>query len=485
MNTTIDALTPRRKVIILVSCCLSLLIVSMDATIVNVAIPSIRTDLHASPSQLQWVVDVYTLVLASLLMLSGATGDRFGRRRVFQIGLVVFAVGSLLCSLAPNIETLIIARLLQAVGGSMLNPVALSIISQVFTERVERARALGFWGAVVGISMALGPVVGGLLIELVSWRAVFWINLPICAAAVVLTAIFVPETKSKTMRNIDPIGQGLAVLFLFGVVFTLIEGPEYGWTNPRVIAVAVVAVLAFVAFLRFESRRHDPFIDLRFFRSIPFAGATLTAICAFSAWGAFLFMMSLYLQSERGYSAMHTGLIYAPIAIGALVFSPISGRMVGRFGARPSLLIAGVLITAASALLSLLTKTTPVWGLLGIFAVFGIGFSMVNAPITNAAVSGMPLDRAGAASAVTSTSRQIGVSIGVALCGSIAGAALARTGADFADSARPLWYVCVGLGVVISGIGLFSTSERALRSAERLAPLIAGSAQPKVSVHAG
>ena len=169
MNTV----SPRRKVIILFSCCLSLLIVSMDATIVNVAIPSIRTELHASASQLQWVIDVYTLVLASLLMLSGATADRFGRRRVFQIGLTIFAIGSLLCSLAPDIQTLIAARFLQGIGGSMLNPVALSIISQVFTGRVERARALGFWGAVVGISMALGPVVGGFLIELISWRAVF------------------------------------------------------------------------------------------------------------------------------------------------------------------------------------------------------------------------------------------------------------------------------------------------------------------------
>ena len=474
MNATIDDLTPRRKIIVLVSCCLSLLIVSMDATIVNVAIPSIRADLGASASQMQWVVDVYTLVLASLLMLSGATGDRFGRRRVFQIGLTVFAVGSLLCSLAPNIETLIAARLIQAVGGSMLNPVALSIISQVFTGRVERARALGFWGAVVGISMALGPTVGGLLIELVSWRAVFWINLPICLLAIVLTAVFVPETKSLTMRNIDPIGQGLAVLFLFGIVFTLIEGPGLGWTSPGVLAIAAASALALIAFLRFESRRHDPFIDLRFFRSIPFASATVTAICAFAAWGAFLFMMSIYLQSDRQYSAMHTGLIYLPIAIGALLFSPLSGRLVGRYGARPSLLVAGVLITCSSVMLTFLTSTTPVWQLIVVFAVFGIGFSMVNAPITNAAVSGMPLDRAGAASAVTSTSRQIGVSIGVALCGSVAGAALTDPDVDFAAAARPLWFVCVAMGVVVFVLGLGSTSARAVRSAERVAPLIAG-----------
>ena len=360
-------------------------------------------------------------MLASLLMLSGATGDRFGRRRVFQIGLTVFAVGSLLCSLAPNIETLIAARFMQAIGGSMLNPVALSIISQVFTGRVERARALGVWGAVVGISMALGPIVGGLLIEVVGWRAVFWINLPICAPRSCSPRSSFPRPSRRRCATSIPIGQGLAVMFLFGIVFALIEGPVLGWTNPRTVAVVVVALLAFVAFLRYESRRNDPFIDLRFFRSIPFASATLTAICAFAAWGAFLFMMSLYLQDERGYSAMHTGLIYLPIAIGALVFSPLSGRLVGRFGSRPSLLAAGVLITAASVMLTGLTATTPVWALLIIFAVFGIGFSMVNAPITNAAVSGMPLDRAGAASAVTSTSRQVGVSIGVALCGSVAG----------------------------------------------------------------
>jgi EmrB/QacA subfamily drug resistance transporter len=468
-------MTPRRKVTILVTCCLSLLIVSMDATIVNVAIPAIRKDLSASPAQMQWVIDIYTLVLASLLMLAGATGDRFGRRRVFQIGLVVFAAGSLACSLAPTIDVLIGARLLQGIGGSMLNPVALSIVSQIFTGKQERARALGVWGSVVGISMVLGPIVGGLLIETIGWESVFWINLPICALALTLTAIFVPESKSATMRNVDPIGQLLAVIALFSIVYTLIEGPALGWTHVRVIGTAVIAIVALLGFLRYESRREDPFLDLRFFRSIPFTSATVSAVSAFSAWGAFLFMMSLYLQGERGYSAMHTGLIYLPIALGALVFSPLSGRLVGRFGARPSLVVAGVLIITASSMLTFLTNTTPVGSLLVVFAVFGIGFAMVNAPITNAAVSGMPLDRAGAASAVTSTSRQVGVSIGVALCGSVAGSAMTMTGTDFAAAARPLWFVCIVLGVLILALGIFSTSQRAVRSAERLAPLIAGS----------
>ena len=479
MITTVGELSARRKTVILASCCLSLLIVSMDATIVNVAIPSIRADLHASGPQMQWVVDIYTLVLASLLMLSGATGDRFGRRRVFQIGLTIFAVGSLLCSVAPDIHTLIGARLIQGIGGSMLNPVALSIISQIFVGRVERARALGFWGAVVGISMALGPIVGGFLIAAISWRAVFWINLPICAVAIVLTAIYVPESKSATMRDIDPIGQLLAVLSLFGLVYVLIEGPALGWTHPRIAVTAVIAAAAFGAFLRYESRRHDPFIDLRFFRSIPFAGATVTAVLALTGWGAFLFMMSFYLQNERHYSAMHTGIIYLPIAIGALVFSPLSGRIVGRYGARPSLMVAGVLMASAALMLTTLTATTPMWRVVVIFAVYGIGFAMMNAPVTNAAVSGMPVDRAGAAAAVTSTSRQVGVSIGVALCGSVAGSALAGSGVDFATQARPLWWMCVGIGVAVATLGFVSTSPRALRSAERLAPLIKGPREPE------
>ncbi len=466
-------MSARRKAIILVTCCLSLLIVSMDATIVNVAIPNIRTDLHATGSQLQWVIDIYTLVLASLLLLSGAAADRFGRRGTFQIGLTVFAIASLLCSLAPNIETLIAARFLQAIGGSMMNPVAMSIITQVFTGRVERARAIGIWGGVVGISMAAGPIVGGALIEWMNWRAVFWINLPICALAILLTVIFVPASKSATMRDVDPVGQALGMAFLFGLVFVLIEGPGMGWGDVRTVAVAVCAVAAFVGFLAFEARRRDPFIDLRFFRSIPFASATMIAVCAFASWGAFLFMMSLYLQDERGFSAFHTGLIYLPIAVGALVFSPLSGRMVGRFGARPSLLIAGTLITAATVMLAQLSATTPVWELLVIFAVFGIGFSMVNAPVTNAAVSGMPTDRAGAASAIASTSRQVGVSIGVALCGSVAGGALAATGPDFAVATRPLWVICAALGVAIIVLGWYSTSGRALRSADRLEPLVA------------
>ncbi|WP_370465235.1 MFS transporter [Nocardia sp. CS682] len=458
MITTVEEMTARRKTLVLATCCLSLLIVSMDATIVNVAIPTIKADLDAPLSRLQWIVDVYTLTLASLLMLAGAAADRFGRRRVFRIGLVTFALGSLLCSLAPSIEVLIAARFVQAIGGSMLNPVAMSIITTVFTGRVERARAVGVWGAVVGISMALGPTVGGVLIDTLGWQSVFWINLPICALALVLTTVFVPESKSATVRGIDPVGQVLAVVFLFATVFGLIE---------RQPAIFVVSAIALAAFVYYESRRVDPFIDLRFFRSVPFSSATVIAVFSFAALGAFLFSNSLYLQTVRHYSAVHTGLLYLAMAVAVVVFSPLSGRLVGRYGTRPSLIAAGVAMTVAAVLLSTLDPQTPVWVLVIMFAIFGVGFGMVNAPITTTAVSGMPLDRAGAASSVASTSRQVGTSIGVALCGALTGAGL--------------WWVIAVLTAGVAILGIAANTPWAKRSSDRVAPLL----EQKVPTHAG
>ncbi|AFU00024.1 Multidrug resistance protein stp [Nocardia brasiliensis ATCC 700358] len=451
-------MSARRKTIVLATCCLSLLIVSMDATIVNVAIPAIQADLHAPLPRLQWIVDAYTLTLASFLMLAGTTADRFGRRKVFRIGLATFALGSLLCSLAPTIEVLIGARFLQAIGGSMLNPVAMSIITTVFTGRVERARAIGVWGAVVGISMALGPTVGGVLIDALGWQSVFWINLPVCALAFVLTTLFVPESKSATVRGIDPIGQLLAVVFLFTTVFGLIE---------RQPLIFVVAAIALAAFIYYESRRVDPFIDLRFFRSVPFSSATVIAIFSFATLGAFLFTCSLYLQTVRHYSAVHTGLLYLAMAVAMVIFSPLSGRLVGKHGTRPSLIVAGVMMTTAAVLLSTLTPDTPVWALIVMFAIFGVGFGMVNAPITTTAVSGMPLDRAGAAASVASTSRQVGVSIGVALCGALTGAGL--------------WWVIAMLTAGVAILGVVANTPWAKRSSDRVAPLL----EQKVPAHVG
>ncbi len=446
-------MSTRRKLGILAICCLSVLMTIMDLTIVNLAIPSIRTDLGATAAHAQWTIAIYALGVASLQLLGGEAGDRFGRRRVLQIGTTVFMLGSLLCSLAPTIDVLIAARLIQAVGASMMNPVALAIISQVFVEPTERARAIGIWGAVFGAALALGPIVGGLLIETVGWRGVFWINLPIGAAAVVACAMLVPESETSTGRGTDLLGQFLGTGSLFGLVFVMIESPGRGWTHPWVIMTAAAAACAFVGFLRHESRHPDPFIDLRLFRSTTFAAAAVIALSVFTVWGAFLFMMSIYLQGWRGYTAVHAGLLLLPVGVAVLVLSPISGHLVSRFGNRPPLLIAGLMTVVMSAMLAFLDPAAPRWLLILICTAFGITFGMVTVPVNYAAVSSVPQDRAGAAAGITSTSKQIGISLGVALSGVLATGALSPPAGDFTNAARPLWLLTLVLGLAIAALG--------------------------------
>jgi EmrB/QacA subfamily drug resistance transporter len=464
---------PTRKYLVLAICCMSLLIVSMDATIVNVALPSIRSDFHVTISNLQWTIDSYTLTLASFLLLSGSLADRFGRRRTFQVGLAIFVAGSLLCSIAPSIGFLIAARVLQGLGGSMLNPVAMSIITNTFTVAKERARAVGVWGAVVGISMAIGPLVGGALTETVGWRSVFWVNVPIGLAAIVLTALFVPESRAAIARRLDPAGQALAIVTLVSAIFALIEGPRLGWTSPVTLGLFVVAALAVVALILHEKRTPDPFIDLRFFHSFPFTSAALTAVLGSSSFGAFLFINALYLQGVRGFSPIQTGTFMVPLAAATLVLSLVSGRMVGSFGTRPSLLIAGVMMSASGLVMTTVTANTADWTLILAYVLFGIGFGAVNAPITTSAVSGMPRSRAGVASGVASTSRQTGVSLGVALAGTVTGAGLQTTlGPSFAIAAHAQWWVIVGAGAVIVVLGVISTSAWSKGTTRRIAELL-------------
>ncbi|MEV7926646.1 MULTISPECIES: MFS transporter [unclassified Kitasatospora] len=464
----------RRPWLVLAVCCMSLLIVSLDNTILNVALPAIQRDLHTSVSGLQWTVDAYTLVLASLLMLSGSTADRVGRRRVFQIGLVVFTGASLLCSLAPGLGWLVVARMLQAVGGSMLNPVAMSIISNTFTDSRQRARAIGVWSGVVGISMAAGPIVGGALVESAGWRAVFWINVPIGLAALFLTRRYVPESRAPRPRRVDPVGQVLVIVLLTTLTYAIIESPERGWTSPLVVGCAAAALGALLGLLWYEPRRTDPLIELRFFRSAPFAGATVIAVAAFASLGGFLFVSSLYLQNVRGLTPLHAGLFMLPMAVMALLTAPVSGRMVASRGPRVPLLLAGAAL-CASAVLQALTYSDhlPTAVLVVAYLLFGTGFGLVNAPITNTAVSGMPRSQAGVAAAVASTSRQIGQSLGVAVVGALmAGGAYAHTAA-FTDAGRTAWWIIAGCGAAVLVTGTLTSGrwarETALRTAERLA----------------
>lgn len=463
-------LTRGRRLLILGICCSSLFIVGLDATIVNLALPSIRVELGASVTKLQWTIDAYTLVIACLLMVSGSTADRVGRRRTFQAGLVVFGIGSLLCGFAPTIDLLIVFRMVQAVGGSMLNPVAMSIITNTFTNPRERAQAIGIWGGVVGLSMAVGPLVGGALVDAAGWRYIFWINVPVTVAAVLMTAFFVPESRAAVPRRIDPVGQVLVVLVLGSLVYAIIEGQSAGWGSPLIIGCFVLCAAALVSLVLYERRREEPLLEPRFFRSAPFSGATLIAVCGFSALSGFLFLNSLYLQSVRGFSALHAGLLTLPMAAMTVVFAPLSGWLVGHRGPRLPLVVAGIGLTVSGLLLSRLDLTTSTVVLLAGYLIFGLGFGMLNAPITNAAVSGMPLSQAGVAAALASTSRQVGASLGVAIAGTVLTARLVgplETG--FVEAAVLCWYIIAGCGFLVLVLGLITTGKWARRTAEAVA----------------
>jgi EmrB/QacA subfamily drug resistance transporter len=463
------ALTGIRPNVVLATCCLSLLLVSMDVTIVNVALPSIARDLHATISGLQWSIDGYTVVIASFLILGGTTADRLGRRRIFQTGLILFSLGSLLCSLSSSTTMLVIFRMLQALGGSMLNPVAMSIIANTFVEPKARARAIGVWGAVVGISMAIGPVLGGILTQTVGWRAIFWVNVPIGLTAIWLTTRFVPESRAAQPRRLDPVGQVFIIVILGALTTGLIEGPQLGWISTPIVGAFVLVAASLVFFIFHEKRRTEPLIDLRFFKSIPLSTATLVAVLGFSAFGGFLFLNSLYLQEVRRFPASTAGMCLLPTALMMFVCSPLSGRLVGSGRTRTAMVLAGFAMALAGFLLTDLSAAVPLVRLLAAYAIFGMGFGLVNAPITNTAVSGLPLSQAGLATALASTSRQVGATLGVALAGSIV---VSGVVSDLAASTHAFWWLIVANGLAISLLGFYSTTQRARDSVARISNIL-------------
>src|ERR1700731_2906956 len=473
--TISPAVEPANRVndpnLVLAICCMSVLIFSMDATIVNVALPAIQKDLHARVAGLQWILDAYTLVVASFLMLAGSVSDRFGRRRVFQIGLAVFTLASLLCSQARTIEQLIGHRALQGVGASMLNPVALSIIANAFPEPKERGRAVGIWGAVTGVSLGIGPLIGGALTETMGWRSIFWINVPVGIAAALLAAFFVPEAKAERARRFDPVGQMLMLTGLTTLTWGVIEGPHAGWSSGLILVLFVTAALALLAFVLYEPRRRDPLLDLRFFRSVPFSSAMVLALSSFSCLGGFLFLNSLYLQQVRGFSAFSTGLFTLPLAVAMMACAPWSGRLVGSHGPRPSLLAAGVGFLISTLILTGLNQQTSAAWLLAAYALFGVGLGMANPAISDSAVAGMPLSQAGVAAAIASTSRQVGVALGVAVSGTVVKASHAR-GTDFATATHAIWWVMAACGAAVLALGFAADTAWARASTERVAYLL-------------
>lgn len=456
--------------VVLAICCLSLFVISMDITIVNVALPAIQSGLHATVSQLQWIVDAYTLVLATLLILSGSLSDRYGRKLMFQIGMGLFALASLICSMATSVHGLIWARAIQGLGASMLNPVALSIIANVITEPKQRARAIGIWGAVNGLSFGIGPLIGGVLTQSVGWRAIFWINVPIGIAAILLTKIYIPESKVSRIRAYDPVGQILVFTILATLTYGLIEGPHAGWRSTEIECLFATTVVALVIFIVYELRQKEPLIDVRFFLSIPFSSATVLAVCAFSSLGGFLFLNTLYLQQIRGVSAFVAGFYSVPLGITLILTALVSGDMVGKYGTKPSVILAGSTFLGSSLLLTALSVGTPSWVLVLSYMLFGAGMGMINPAITNNAVAGMPLSQAGVAAATASTSRQSGSALGVAVAGTIL-AVSGTTPERFTHATHPIWWIIAGCSTMIIILGWVSNTAMAKESVRRVARL--------------
>ena len=444
-------LTHRSRLLILAVCCTSLLIAGLDATAINVALPDIGRDLNASVSGLQWTIDGYTLAVAGLLMLAGSSADRIGRRRVFLGGLVLFTASSFACSLAVRLDWLVAFRVAQGLGASMLTPVALSILTDTFTDPRERTRAIGLWGGTFGLSLALGPVLGGLLVACAGWRSVFWINVPVGVAAIVLVAALVPESRAEDTPRPDPAGQALVVTALAAVTYAIIEGSHRGYGSILIIGLLALAAAATTMLAGYEHRRHRPPIDPAF------AGAALSAVAAFVALSGFLFLNTLYLQDVRGYDVLHAGLLTAPMAAAAAIASPISGHLTAAHGPRlPLIAGGGVLLLAAVLLATSVVPATGLPALLAAYALFGAGFGLVNAPITATAVSGTPHLSADVSGAICSTARQIGSCLGVALLGSIVTAhGSARGGyAGYTSAGHVGWWLLSGCGALIVVLGI-------------------------------
>src|SRR6266516_3045322 len=418
----------RRKWWVLVAMVFGLFMPMLDNLVVNVALPTIQHKLGAGVSGLQWIIDAYTLTFASFMLTGGALGDLYGRKRFFMGGLALFTFGSLLCGLSGSTSELVGFRAVQGLGAAMLLPGSLSIITATFHGR-ERGAAIGIWAAMSGLAIAIGPVIGGYLVEHVSWQSIFYVNVPIGLIGLTMTYFIVRETRDMTKsRRLDPPGLVTGTAGLFFLVYALIEGNGRGWTDGLILGAFALAAVLLAVFFYVESRREYPMLPLSFFRIPTFAAANVVAASVFFALFGFTFFLSLYLQNVRGFSPVGAGVRLFPFTVMILLIAPVAGRLSDRFGSR-WFMTFGTLILGAG--LALVLRTQPDSSYLTVILpsmiVMGAGMATTMSPMTAAVMASVPVQRAGVASAATNTSRELGGVFGIALLGAVVTSAFKRS----------------------------------------------------------
>ena len=423
-----------RRWLILAVLCFSLLVIVLDNSILNVAIPTIVRDLGVTQSQIQWIIDSYTLVFAGLLLTAGSLGDRFGRRGALQIGLILFGLGSLGATFVATANGLIGIRAFMGIGGAAIMPATLSIITNVFPGH-ERGKAIGIWAGTAGIGGALGPLVGGMLLQHYSWQSVFYVNIPIVTIGLIAGVFLIPTSKDPSAPRLDPVGAVLSMTALFGLLWALIQAPTEGWTSRNTLGGLAIGSLLMLAFVMWELHSSHPMLDMKLFRNARFTAANTSITFVFFAMFGSMFLITQYLQFVIGYSPLQTGIRMVPFSLAMMVVAPNSTRIVHKFGTKITVATGMAVVTFGLILLSFLTAESSYFSIATRMMFLAAGMGLVMAPATESVMSSLPLAKAGVGSAVNDTTRQVGGALGIAVIGSVLASIYATKLGDFFQNA--------------------------------------------------
>ena len=447
------------RTLILLTMSLGVLIAQIDTSVVNLAVKQIGEGLHAGVSVLQWVVDAYNLVYASLLLTAGGLADIYGRRRIFVLGIVLFTIGSLVCGLAPNAAVLVLGRGIAGLGAALEIPTSLAILTVAYPDTRERARALGLWASCNGLAFVIGPTVGGVLVDAAGWRSIFLLIVPICIVALALTAV--PESKDPKGRTLDLPGQVLAIAALGALSLGVIQGPHWGWASPYSILSFAIAIAATALFFRLQARSDSGLVPLSIFKSGVFSASLGIAAAMTFGMYAMLFLTPLYLQTVRGGSALVAGFELLPMSVAFVIVSQLSGRIANRFGPRLPMTAGMAFMGAGLFMLALIPLTDSFLLIEAALLVIGCGLGLNTAPVNGVAVANVPAERSGTASGLVNTARMVGATLGIAVLGAVFAvfAGNADAGGHIVRGLVPA-YIGGGIGEMLGAIAAFTLIRR-------------------------